>query len=110
VTNFSGLFVFAVIYGLDWFATVPPSIYLTGETFGKQSIGRIYGWIFLAHQLGAFVSAIGAGTIFDWAGRYEPAFIIGGFMGLAAAVMALSISSKYQLTPMHPEPTGVAPA
>jgi len=110
VTNFSGLFVFAIIYGLDWFATVPPSIYLTGETFGKQSIGRIYGWIFLAHQLGAFVSAIGAGTIFDWAGRYEPAFIIGGFMGLAAAVMALSISSKYQLTPMHPEPTGVAPA
>ena len=110
VTNFTGLFIFAIIYGLDWFATVPPSIYLTGETFGKQSIGRIYGWIFLAHQLGAFVSAIGAGTIFDWVGRYEPAFLIGGVMGLAAAVMALSIRSPRQIIPMHPEPTGVAPA
>ncbi len=110
VTNFSGLFIFAIIYGLDWFATVPPSIYLTGETFGNQSIGRIYGWIFLAHQLGAFVSAIGAGTIFDWAGRYEPAFIIGGVMGLAAAVMALSIKSPRQIIPMQPVPTGVAPA
>ncbi len=110
VTNFSGLFIFAIIYGLDWFATIPPSIYLTGETFGKQSIGRIYGWIFLAHQVGAFVSAIGAGTIFDWAGRYEPAFIIGGVMGFAAALMALSIKSPRQITPMQPEPTGVAPA
>ncbi len=110
VTNFSGLFIFAIIYGLDWFATVPPSIYLTGETFGKQSIGRIYGWIFLAHQLGAFVSAIGAGTIFDWAGRYEPAFLIGGVMGLAAAAMALSIKSPRQIIPIQPVPTGVAPA
>jgi len=110
VTNFTGLFIFAIIYGLDWFATVPPSIYLTGETFGKQSIGRIYGWIFLAHQLGAFVSAIGAGTIFDWVGRYEPAFLIGGVMGLAAAVMALSIRPPRQIPPMYSEPTGVAPA
>jgi len=110
VTNFSGLFIFAIIYGLDWFATVPPSIYLTGETFGKQSIGRIYGWIFLAHQLGAFVSAVGAGAIFDWYGRYEPAFLIGGVMGLAAAVMALNIKSPRQITPMQPVPTGAAPA
>jgi MFS family permease len=110
VTDFSGLFVFAVIYGLDWFATVPPVIYLAGETFGKQSIGRVYGWIFLAHQIGGFVSAIGGGVIFDWAGRYEPAFLIGGVMGFAAAVMALSIKSQRQITPVHPEPTGVAPA
>ncbi len=110
VTDFSGLFIFAVIYGLDWFATVPPVIYLTGETFGKQSIGRMYGWIFLAHQLGAFVSAIGAGTIFDWFGRYEPAFLIGGVMGFVAALMALSIKSPRQIIPMQPEPTGVAPA
>ncbi len=110
VTDFSGLFVFAVIYGLDWFATVPPVINLAGETFGKQSIGRVYGWIFLAHQVGGFVSAIGGGAIFDWSGRYEPAFLIGGFMGFAAALMALSIKSQRQITPMHPEPTGVAPA
>ena len=110
VTDFTGLFVFAVIYGLDWFATVPPVINLAGETFGKQSIGRVYGWIFLAHQIGGFVSAIGGGVIFDWAGRYEPAFLIGGVMGFAAAVMALSIKSQHRISPMHPEPTGVAPA
>jgi predicted MFS family arabinose efflux permease len=110
VTDFRGLFVFAVIYGLDWFATVPPVINLAGETFGKQSIGRVYGWIFLAHQIGGFVSAIGGGVIFDWYGRYDPAFLIGGVMGLAAAAMALSIKSPRQIPPMNSEPTGVAPA
>ena len=110
VTTFSGLLIFAIIYGLDWFATVPPTIYLTGKTFGKQSIGRIYGWIFLSHQLGAFVSAIGAGTIFDWSGRYELAFLIGGVMGLMAGVMSLSIKSEYQPTPTQPMQPGVAPA
>ena len=50
VDNTSGLLIFTVIYGLDWFATVPPVVTLAGQTFGKQSIGRIYGWIFLAHQ------------------------------------------------------------
>jgi len=110
VTDFSGLFVFAIIYGLDWFATVPPSIYLAGEAWGKQSIGRIYGWIFLSHQLGAFISAIGAGVVFDWTGRYEPAFLTGGIMGLVAAAMALSIRRQPLATPMHSEPTGVVPA
>ncbi|MFQ5850100.1 MAG: MFS transporter [Candidatus Binatia bacterium] len=99
VTDFRGLFVFAIIYGLDWFATVPPVVYLTGETFGKQAIGRMYGWIFLSHQIGAFVSAIGAGTIFDLVGRYEPAFLIGGVMGFVAAAVALSIKPHRQMTP-----------
>jgi MFS family permease len=110
VTDFTGLFIFAVIYGLDWFATVPPVINLAGETFGRQSIGRVYGWIFLAHQIGGFVSAIGAGTIFDVFGQYEPAFLIGGVMGFVAALMALSIKSPRQIIPMQPEPTEVAPA
>ena len=52
VTTFSGLFLFAVIYGLDWFATIPPTIAITADTFGKQSIGRVYGWVFLSHQVG----------------------------------------------------------
>jgi MFS family permease len=91
VTDFSHLFVFAIIYGLDWFATVPPTIALTADTFGKRAIGTIYGWIFLAHQIGAALAAMGGGVIRVWFGDYHLAFIIGGFMGLIAAGIALSI-------------------
>ncbi|HWP57743.1 MAG TPA: MFS transporter [Candidatus Acidoferrales bacterium] len=91
VTDFSHLFVFAVVYGLDWFATVPPTIALAADAFGKRAIGRVYGWIFLAHQIGAALSAIGGGLIRVWLGDYHLAFIIGGFMGIIAAAIALSI-------------------
>ncbi|MFQ5575076.1 MAG: MFS transporter [Terriglobia bacterium] len=91
-----GLFIFAVIYGLDWFATVPPVVALTGDTFGKHSVGRIYGWIFLSHQVGGALSAIGGGFIFAWFGVYDLAFLIGGGMGLVAAAMSLSITPHRQ--------------
>ena len=91
VSDFSHLFVFAVIYGLDWFATVPPTIALTADTFGKRAIGTVYGWIFLAHQIGAALAAIGGGLIRVWLGDYHLAFIIGGCMGMIAAGIALSI-------------------
>src|ERR1044072_9456243 len=57
VKDFSGLVVFAVIYGLDWFATVPPSMAITADTFGKNNVGKVYGWIFMSHQIGAAVTA-----------------------------------------------------
>jgi MFS family permease len=90
-TEFSHLFVFAIIYGLDWFATVPPTVALTADAFGKRSIGTVYGWIFLAHQAGAALAAIGGGLVRVWIGDYNPAFIIGGCMGMIAAGLALSI-------------------
>ena len=61
VTTFPGLFVFAVINGLNWFATVPPTITIAADTFGRRSIGRVYGWIFLSHQIGSACAAIGGG-------------------------------------------------
>lgn len=94
VTDFSGLFVFAVIYGLDWFATVPPTIALTADTFGRQSVGKIFGWVFLAHQVGAALMAAGGGIIRDWLGDYQMAFLAGGMIALIAAGLALKIPSR----------------
>ncbi len=108
--DFSGLFVFAVIYGLDWYATVSPVIALTGDTFGKQAIGRIFGWIFLSHQIGAAFSATGAAALFQYFGDYQSAFFTGGIMGMMAALMALSIKPQQPSIPIEPEPTGLARA
>lgn len=91
VHDFSGLFLFAVIYGLDWFATVPPTIVITADTFGRQSIGKIYGWVFLSHQIGAALMATGAGTIRVWLGDYQLAFLAGGSIAMIAAGLALGI-------------------
>ena len=54
----SGLGLFAVFYGLDWIATVPPTVRLTGEAFGRENTGVVYGWIGASHQLGASLAAL----------------------------------------------------
>ena len=102
VNDFSGLFVFAVIYGLDWFATVAPVIAITSDTFGKRSVGSIYGWIFLFHQLGAALAATGAGAIRVWTGQYHYAFLTGGVMAMIAACLALSIRTPRQQPQVSP--------
>ncbi len=101
-TGLSGLFVFAVIYGLDWFATVPPVVALTADTFGKQAIGRVYGWIFLSHQLGAAIMASTAGTIRVWLGDYQLAFVAGGVIAMIAAGLALRIRPHGGEIPLTP--------
>jgi sugar phosphate permease len=110
VNDFSGLFVFAVIYGLDWFATVAPTIAITSDTFGKRSVGSIYGWIFLSHQLGAALAATGAGVIRVWLGQYQFAFLMGGLMAMIAACLALSIRTPPQQTRVSPVVTETAGA
>ncbi len=101
VQDFSGLFLFAVIYGLDWFATVPPTIALTADTFGKQAVGRVYGWIFLSHQLGAALMASGAGAIRVWLGDYQFAFLAGGSFAMIAAGLALRIRPHSREVPLR---------
>lgn len=109
VDNTTALIFFTVVYGLDWFATVPPVVMIAGQTFGKQSIGRIYGWIFLAHQVGGFAMANGGGLLYDYVGNYEMAFFAGGWMGLMAAAFGLSIRKKPTIPPLGTAPAG-APA
>jgi predicted MFS family arabinose efflux permease len=79
-----GLGVFAVFYGLDWIATVPPTVKLTTEAFGKENTGVIYGWIGASHQLGASMAAFGAGAIRTELGEYRLAFVIAGVLCLIA--------------------------
>ncbi|MBI1996770.1 MAG: MFS transporter [Deltaproteobacteria bacterium] len=102
VTDFSGLFIFAVIYGLDWFATVAPTIAIASDTFGKRSVGIIYGWIFVFHQIGGAVAATAAGAVRVSLGEYHYAFLAGGLMALIAAGLALSIRSRPLPPPLPP--------
>lgn len=85
------LVVFSVFYGLDWIATVPPTAKLAGETFGKEKSGMIFGWIVVAHQIGASTAAYGAGVMRDWFGSYSQAFVIAGFVCFFASLMAVRI-------------------
>ncbi|HWI60567.1 MAG TPA: MFS transporter [Symbiobacteriaceae bacterium] len=86
------LVLFIVFYGLDWVATVPPTVRLTADLFGKQNAGRVYAWVFAAHQLGAATAAYGAGTLRGWLGSYTTSFVLAGLIALSAGVMALRIT------------------
>jgi len=85
------LSAFAVFYGLDWLATVPPTVRLASEAFGERDGPIVFGWIAAGHQLGAATAAIGAGVIRASQGQYVEAFIIAGAAGLAAGVASLMI-------------------
>jgi sugar phosphate permease len=89
-----GLGVFAVFYGLDWIATVPPTVRLTGEAFGRENTGVVYGWIGASHQLGASLAAFGAGAIRTVAGDYRFAFWIAGVLCVIAGMSFLTIGRR----------------
>ncbi len=92
-TDFSvvGLSAFAVFYGLDWVATVPPTVRLTVERFGAEKANLTFGWIFAAHQLGAATAAFGAGAFRTELMTYLPALYVAGVACLIAAALALTI-------------------
>ena len=72
------LSVFAVFYGLDWVATVPPTVALTNEVFGRQDAPVMVAWIFAAHQVGGALAAFGAGAVRNATGSYMAAFLASG--------------------------------
>ena len=88
--SFRGLSLFAVFYGLDWIATVPPTLALTNRAFGAQKAPVIFGWISASHQLGA-AAAFLAGASRSASGSYLESFVAAGFVGLGAACVALMI-------------------
>jgi predicted MFS family arabinose efflux permease len=89
-TNFV-LIAFIVFYGLDWVATVPPTVRLTQDAFGPVWGTVAYGWIFSAHQLGAAMAAWLAGYMREINGDYFLAFTSAGWLSLAASMMAIRI-------------------
>jgi MFS family permease len=90
--SFYGLSVFAMFYGLDWIATVPPTVRLTAERFGPERANLVFGWIFAGHQLGAGVAAFGAGLSRTIYLSYLPAFFVAGALCIVAALITLAIS------------------
>jgi len=86
-----GLSIFAMFYGLDWIATVPPTVKLAGAAFGKERAGMVFGWIFAAHQVGAAVAAYGAGFVRAVSFSYTPALYTAGGACLIAAIAILTL-------------------
>lgn len=97
--TFYGLSLFAVFYGLDWLATVPPTVKLTADRFGREKAGVVFGWIFAGHQLGAATAAFGAGYTRTEYATYLPAFFAAGAMCIVAALLALCIGRSTGATP-----------
>ena len=90
-TGIFGIGLFVVFYGLDWVATVPPTVRLAADLFGKERVGQVYAWLFVAHQLGAAAIAAAAGLMHDWFGDYRAAFLTSGAICLVAASLAIRI-------------------
>jgi MFS family permease len=88
------LSIFAVFYGLDWLATVPPTVRLATEHFGEREGPIVFGWIAFGHQIGAATAAFGAGVLRDVQGSYLGAFVIAGLLGLVAACAAMLIQRR----------------
>ncbi len=101
--SFYGLSLFAMFYGLDWIATVPPTVRLTAQRFGAERANMVFGWIFAGHQLGAGTAAFGAGLSRTIYATYLPAFFVAGGLCIIAALLMVTVSKP------APKPA-VAPA
>jgi predicted MFS family arabinose efflux permease len=93
ITTLPIMGVFAVTFGLDYIATVPPTVMLTADRFGRRSVGTIYGWITFAHMIGGAMASLIAGYVHDAAGEYTFAMYLAGILGLLAAMLAFGINT-----------------
>lgn len=96
-----GLSVFAIFYGLDWVATVPPTVKLAAEKFGAERAPMVFGWVFMGHQIGAAAAAYFAGAVRTGLDTYMPALFTAGALCIVAALSVLTIGRK----PRHPTKT-----
>jgi MFS family permease len=94
--TFFGLSIFAIFYGLDWIATVPPTVKLTAQKFGAERANLVFGWIFAGHQIGAAMAAFAAGLSRTMLATYLPAFFAAGALCIVAALTVLLIEQRRQ--------------
>ncbi|CAN7574437.1 MFS transporter [Rhizobium leguminosarum] len=92
--SFYGLSIFAVFYGLDWIATVPPTVKIAADRFGREKTGLVFGWVFAGHQLGAATAAYGAGLSRTELSSYLPAFFVAGAFCLLASILAITLKKS----------------
>jgi predicted MFS family arabinose efflux permease len=104
VTDFSGLAVFAVFFGLDYIATVPPTVALVADRFGRLNVGAVFGWVFFSHQVGAALASYLGGVARDSLGDYTLAFLAAGVLAILASLMAYLINRRL----LSPAPAGAA--
>ncbi len=102
--SFYGLSLFAVFYGLDWIATVPPTVRLAARIFGAERGPIMFGWIAAAHQLGAALAAFTAGVLRMTLGTYLEAFMLSGLLCLTASLMVLFIGRRRDAAAPLPVP------
>lgn len=88
------LVVFSVFYGLDWIATVPPTINISRQVFGIEKSGIVYGWIFASHQAGAAAAAYGAGLLHKIFNTYTWTFFLAGIFCLLASLFVIVIKKQ----------------
>jgi sugar phosphate permease len=91
------LFVFIVFYGLDWVATVPPTVTLCRQAFGPQRGPVVFGWVFASHQVGAAAAAGLAGLARTSLGTYTLAFMVSASLCFVAAIASMAITSPRRL-------------
>jgi predicted MFS family arabinose efflux permease len=94
IGDFAGLTVFAIVFGLDYIATVPPTVALVADTFGRRHVGAIFGWVFFSHQIGAALAAYLGGVARVTLGDYTFAFLVAGLLAIMGGLMALSITRR----------------
>jgi MFS family permease len=93
IFDVQGLYIFSIVYGLDWIATVPPTANLVAGIYGRASLGTIYGWVFFSHMTGAAIAAYAAGYMHTVVGDYNLMFISAALFGAVAAGLALRIQA-----------------
>jgi hypothetical protein len=91
--SFYELSIFAIFYGLDWVATVPPTVKLIADKFGDRT-NLVFGWVFAGHQFGAAAAAYGAGFSRTFYQTYLPAFFVAGVLCLIAALAIVAINER----------------
>jgi predicted MFS family arabinose efflux permease len=90
--QYYGLPLFGLFYGLDWIATVPPTVRLTTDVFGSRDAPVVFGWVVAGHQLGAAFAALGAGMLRSTLGTYTVATMVSGGLCVVGAMLVLRIN------------------
>jgi len=98
------LAAFVVLYGLDWVATVPPTVRLLADRFGKERVGPVFGWVFAAHQFGGSFAAYAAGAVHTALGDYLVAFLTAGLLCLLATGLILGLRGRVVAPPLVLQP------